>query len=174
MQALQTPPTSYLPPSRQLIGYKNSIKQLNNADSDFRYMALADLNTELQKDTNVLEDSSEKKIVAAVVKSLDDKNGEVQNQAVKILGPLVKKVREPQLQEIVDQLCNLLTEPKDELRDISAIGLKTVIAEIPANSVSTTNLVKRLVPKLNALLVVGTSVPSKPYPPESLTSPLPK
>ncbi|KAJ3111030.1 Cullin-associated NEDD8-dissociated protein 1 [Phlyctochytrium bullatum] len=130
----------------------NLLEKLNNADSDIRFMALADLNAELLRETNVFEDASERKIVAAIVKTLDDKNGEVQSQAVKLLGPLVKRIREPQLQDIVDQLCNLLTEKKEELRDISAIGLKTVIAEIPASNPITKNLIRRLIPKLNALL----------------------
>ncbi len=40
------------------------------------------------------------------------------------LAPLVKKVREPQLQEIVDQLCSYTTQQgKEELRDIAGIGI---------------------------------------------------
>jgi hypothetical protein len=40
------------------------------------------------------------------------------------LAPLVKKVREPQLQEIVEQLCSYTTQPgKEELRDIAGIGI---------------------------------------------------
>ncbi|KAJ3191342.1 Cullin-associated NEDD8-dissociated protein 1, partial [Irineochytrium annulatum] len=126
--------------------------KLSNPDSDFRFMALSDLGAELKKDSNQLEESSEKKIVAAVIKSLDDKNSEVQNEAVKLLGPLVKKVREPQLQDVVDQLCSLLTQKKEELRDISAIGLKTVILEVSPSASSTRTLVRRLIPRLVNLL----------------------
>ncbi|KAI8848426.1 armadillo-type protein [Chytridium lagenaria] len=128
----------------------NLLEKLNSADSDIRFMALADLNAELQRETNVLEDSSERKIVAAIVKSWMTRTVN--------LGPLVKKVREPHLQDIVDQLCNLLTEKKEELRDISAIGLKTVIAEIPGNNNVARNLIKRLIPKLNALLSKSNDV----------------
>ncbi|KAJ3030650.1 UNVERIFIED_CONTAM: Cullin-associated NEDD8-dissociated protein 1 [Siphonaria sp. JEL0065] len=121
-------------------------------------MALADLSTELGKDGASFDDVTERKIVAAVVRALDDKNGEVQNLAVKTLAPLVRKVREANTQEIVDQLCKLLVEKKDELKDIAAIGLKTVILEVPASSQVSKNVVKKLVPKLIALLSNANAV----------------
>jgi len=46
-------------------------------------MAINDLTNELSKDTFNLEESSERSIVTAVIKLLSDKNGEVQNLAVK-------------------------------------------------------------------------------------------
>jgi cullin-associated NEDD8-dissociated protein 1 len=46
-------------------------------------MAMNDLSTELQKGSQIVEENSERKIVAAIVKSLNDKNGEVKNLAVK-------------------------------------------------------------------------------------------
>ncbi|KAJ3288946.1 Cullin-associated NEDD8-dissociated protein 1 [Rhizoclosmatium sp. JEL0117] len=134
------------------------LEKLNNADSDFRYMAMADLSTELQKDSVSFDEVTEKKIVAAIIRSLDDKNGEVQNLAVKTLAPLVRKSREQNIQEIVDQLCNLLVQKKDELKDIAAIGLKTVVLEVPVNSQVSKNVVKRLVPKLIALLSNSNAV----------------
>jgi hypothetical protein len=46
-------------------------------------MALNDLTNELQKENFSLEDSTEQKVIRAVLKLLEDKNGEVQNLAVK-------------------------------------------------------------------------------------------
>lgn len=46
-------------------------------------MATNDLMTELQKDSIKLDDESEKKVVRMVLRLLEDKNGEVQNLAVK-------------------------------------------------------------------------------------------
>lgn len=46
-------------------------------------MATNDLMSELQKDSIKLDDESEKKVVKAVLRLLEDKNGEVQNLAVK-------------------------------------------------------------------------------------------
>lgn len=57
--------------------------QMGSVDKDFRFMATNDLMTELQKDSIKLDDDSEKKVVQSVLKLVEDKNGEVQNLAVK-------------------------------------------------------------------------------------------
>lgn len=57
--------------------------QMTSNDKDFRFMATNDLMTELQKDNIKLDDDSEKKVCRMVLKLLEDKNGEVQNLAVK-------------------------------------------------------------------------------------------
>lgn len=46
-------------------------------------MATNDLMMELQKDSIKLDEDSERKVVAMLLKLLEDKNGEVQNLAVK-------------------------------------------------------------------------------------------
>lgn len=46
-------------------------------------MATNDLMSELQKDSIKLDDDSERKVVKMILKLLEDKNGEVQNLAVK-------------------------------------------------------------------------------------------
>lgn len=60
---------------------------MGSVDKDFRFMATNDLMTELQKDSIKLDDDSEKKVVQSVLKLVEDKNGEVQNLAVKWLVP---------------------------------------------------------------------------------------
>ena len=52
------------------------------------------------------------------------------------LGPLVTKVKEYQVEAIVDSLCHNMVGDKEQLRDISSIGLKTVIQELPLTSQS--------------------------------------
>uniref|UniRef100_A0A3Q3EA19 Uncharacterized protein n=1 Tax=Labrus bergylta TaxID=56723 RepID=A0A3Q3EA19_9LABR len=49
----------------------------------FRFMATNDLMLELQKDSIKLDEDSERKVVTMLLKLLEDKNGEVQNLAVK-------------------------------------------------------------------------------------------
>lgn len=56
---------------------------MTSNDKDFRFMATNDLMAELQKDSIKLDDDSERKIIKMLLKLLDDKNGEVQNLAVK-------------------------------------------------------------------------------------------
>nr|CAG4638230.1 EOG090X00HY [Cyclestheria hislopi] len=102
-----------------------------SSDKDFRFMATNDLMGELQKDSIKLDDDSERKVVKMLLKLLEDKNGEVQNLAVRCLGPLVSKVKELQVEVIVEHLCSNMASDKEQLRDISSIGLKTVISELP-------------------------------------------
>ena len=127
---------------------------MTSTDKDFRFMATNDLMTELQKDSIKLDDDSERKVVRMLLKLLEDKNGEVQNLAVRCLGPLVGKVKDfqvrticyhlspvqttkhIQVESIVDHLCNNMVGDKEQLRDISSIGLKTVINELPLTTQS--------------------------------------
>ena len=102
-----------------------------------------------------------------LLRLLEDKNGEVQNLAVKCLGPLVNKVKEAQVsslraqfiilidflqvETIVDTLCANMTSDQEQLRDVSSIALKTVIAELPAAAQPlTSNVTRRVTPKLTA------------------------
>ncbi|KAM7353038.1 cullin-associated and neddylation-dissociated 1 isoform 1-T1 [Cochliomyia hominivorax] len=128
----------------------NLLEKMTSNDKDFRFMATNDLMTELQKDSIKLDDESEKKVVRMVLKLLEDKNGEVQNLAVKCLGPLVNKVKENQVETIVDTLCANMISNTEQLRDISSIGLKTVISELPQTSNSLApNVCQRITGKLS-------------------------
>uniref|UniRef100_H2YRC2 TATA-binding protein interacting (TIP20) domain-containing protein n=1 Tax=Ciona savignyi TaxID=51511 RepID=H2YRC2_CIOSA len=112
------------------------LDKMNSHDKDYRFMATNDLMTELQKDSIKLDDDSERKVVKMLLKLLEDKNGEVQNLAVRCLGPLVGKVKDYQIDTIVDTLCSNMLSEKEQLRDISSIGLKTVITELPQSNMS--------------------------------------
>uniref|UniRef100_A0A3P9AC87 TATA-binding protein interacting (TIP20) domain-containing protein n=1 Tax=Esox lucius TaxID=8010 RepID=A0A3P9AC87_ESOLU len=135
----------------------NLLEKMTSTDKDFRFMATNDLMMELQKDSIKLDEDSEKKVVTMLLKLLEDKNGEVQNLAVKCLGPLVVKVKECQVETMVDKLCSNMMSDKEQLRDISSMGLKTVIAELPACSSGTTILPNLCVilypPRLSGTLV---------------------
>lgn len=134
-------------------------------------MATNDLMNELQKDSIKLDDEIEKKVVKMVLRLLEDKNGEVQNQAVKCLGPVVNRVKEMQVEMIVDSLCQNMVSNDEQLRDISSIGLKTVISEMPQNSNSLApNVCQRITGKLsNAIEKV---IPSTTISSFALTMPL--
>uniref|UniRef100_A0A7N8WRG5 Cullin-associated and neddylation-dissociated 2 (putative) n=1 Tax=Mastacembelus armatus TaxID=205130 RepID=A0A7N8WRG5_9TELE len=112
----------------------NLLEKMTSTDKDFRFMATNDLMLELQKGSIKLDEDSERKVVTMLLKLLEDKNGEVQNLAVKCLAPLVSKVKEPQVEMMVDTLCSNMMSEKEQLRDISSMGLKTVIAELPLSS----------------------------------------
>ena len=61
------------------------------------------------------------------------------------LGPLVGKVKDYQVEVIVDTLCSNMVGDKEQLRDISSIGLKTVINELPLTTQTLAATGKRLV-----------------------------
>ena len=52
------------------------------------------------------------------------------------LGPLVTKVKEVQVEMVVEHLCANMCSDKEQLRDISSIGLKTVISQLPLTASS--------------------------------------
>ncbi|KAI1263644.1 TATA-binding protein interacting [Xylariaceae sp. FL1019] len=71
------------------------LAKLSDADPDFRFMSLNDLHQILTKpkaDFLQHDYNTSSRIVDAVVKALDDQNGEVQNLAVRCIGPIVTKI----------------------------------------------------------------------------------
>ena len=134
-----------------LLHLNSLLEKMTSLDKDFRFMATNDLMTELQRDSIKLDDEMERKVVTMLLKLLEDKNGEVQNLAVKCLGALVNKVDIAQLETVVDNLCSNMQSEKEPLRDISSIGLKTVISVIPLyNSQVAPNICKRITNQLMA------------------------
>jgi cullin-associated NEDD8-dissociated protein 1 len=73
------------------------------------------------------------------------------------LGPLVSKVKELQVETIVDALCSNMLSDKEQLKDISSIGLKTVISQLPItqNQMSTSIVKKITVRLLNTIQKVA-------------------
>ncbi|XP_020625713.1 cullin-associated NEDD8-dissociated protein 1-like [Orbicella faveolata] len=135
------------------------LDKMTSSDKDFRFMATNDLMAELQKDSIKLDDDSERKVVQMLLKLLEDKNGEVQNLAVKCLGPLVSKVKEHHVETIVDSLCSNMLSDNEQLRDISSIGLKTVIGELPpASSSLAANICRRITGRLTNAISKSTDV----------------
>ncbi|EPQ30131.1 uncharacterized protein PFL1_02248 [Pseudozyma flocculosa PF-1] len=130
-------------------GVSALLEKMKSQDADFRYMALNDLMSELNKDSFLqLDDATEAATVSQVLDLMKDKNGEVKNMAVKTLGTLVRKIRERQMQSILDKLVEYVSSKDEELRDIAALGLKTVTAEIPAKSSFANTAALKLAPKL--------------------------
>lgn len=106
------------------------IEKTSNWDKDERYMATNDICNEISKEIKI-DEATERRICAAVLKQLDDKSNDVQSVAVKCLAILLKKVQHAQVAEICEKLSSLLLDGKDALRDIYSIGLKTLIADVP-------------------------------------------
>mmetsp|Transcript_31002 Transcript_31002/g.77547 ORF Transcript_31002/g.77547 Transcript_31002/m.77547 type:complete len:1225 (+) Transcript_31002:85-3759(+) len=122
------------------------LDKMSSRDKDFRYMATSDLLGELQKDTFKMDNESERKLCHMIITLLSDAAGDVQGLAVKCLPLLVRKVQTSNVEEIVDKLFQMVKAGKEEERDISTIGLKTVLAEVPQSAAGTT--VHGLTPRL--------------------------
>ncbi|GER38942.1 cullin-associated NEDD8-dissociated protein 1 [Striga asiatica] len=123
------------------------LEKMTGKDKDYRYMATSDLLNELNKEGFKLDSDLEAKLSNIVIQQLDDAAGEVSGLAVKCLAPLVKKIREQQVLEMTNKLCDKLLNGKEQNRDIASIALKTIIAEVPTSSVAQSVLVS-ISPKL--------------------------
>ncbi|KAG7369602.1 TATA binding TBP-interacting protein [Nitzschia inconspicua] len=119
------------------------LKKTEHYDKDERYMATSDLCEVLKRrasgdissstGSNVAFDSStQRRICTAVLRLLHDKSNDVQAIAVKTLGVLLTTVQQELVLEIADSLADqVLDASKSELRDVYAIGLRTLVKTIP-------------------------------------------
>ncbi len=65
------------------------------------------------------------------------------------MGPLVVKVKEFQVETIVETLCTNMLSDKEQLKDISSIGLKTVISQLPSTPTQmSSSVVKKITSRL--------------------------
>ncbi|KUI52597.1 Cullin-associated NEDD8-dissociated protein 1, C-terminal part [Cytospora mali] len=107
--------------------------KLNDTDPDFRFMALNDLiavfanakNDMLHHDYNTAA-----RTIDHVVKALDDQNGEVQNQAIKCLGPLVAKTPANLIAPLIEKLTTLKLQNSVD-NSVPALALRNVIEALP-------------------------------------------
>jgi cullin-associated NEDD8-dissociated protein 1 len=109
------------------------LDRMTSADKDFRFMATNDLIAEMQQDNIRMDDDVETKVTKQVIGLLGDKNGEVQNLAVKCLGFLVYKIKDTRRQYVIKQLCSMLKNDSEQIRDIASIALKTIVTVVPFN-----------------------------------------
>ncbi|CAO1637772.1 unnamed protein product [Parajaminaea phylloscopi] len=125
------------------------LEKMKSQDADFRFMALNDLIADSQKGgLGQLDPDLESRLIHQILELMKDTNGEVKNMAVRSLGVLVGRIRERQMQVIIDQLVRFLSTKDEELRDIASLGLKTVVAEIPVGSTTAKSACDSLAPRL--------------------------
>ncbi|KAH3767418.1 cullin-associated NEDD8-dissociated protein 1 [Pelomyxa schiedti] len=131
------------------------LEKLQARDKDFQYMGVSDLLAEVEKETFKFDPSMEGRVVVALLNLLKTSSNNIQELAVKCMGPLVKKVKEPVVIDILENLSEALLNEKssEELRDICSMGLKAVINVVPADSAAlSTYLHKKLTPRLLVFL----------------------
>ncbi|KAH3761512.1 Cullin-associated NEDD8-dissociated protein 1 [Pelomyxa schiedti] len=134
-----------------------------NRDNDYRDMAGRDLARELEKDTFKIDPAQEKKVVDSVMQLLKDTHNNVQEQAIKCIGPLVKRVDRAQTERIVLSLMEDLIDPRsDDSRDTVTIALRNIINDLPLTSpVIREVLLDRQAPKLIQAVTTAESQPIK-------------
>ncbi|CAI6341162.1 unnamed protein product [Periconia digitata] len=126
-------PPSAVTPSPTPHSVIQLLPKLNDDDPDFRFMALSDLHdmlvvghpTFLQHDPVTCA-----KTVEGLLTTLVDSNGEVQNQAVKCLGPFVNKIAESVLCPMLEKLSNLQTSTTVD-QSIPCLALREVVVSLP-------------------------------------------
>ncbi|KAF9074038.1 armadillo-type protein [Rhodocollybia butyracea] len=128
----------------------NLIEKMQSGDQDFRFMGLNDLMTEIKQDPTCFtgDENVENKVLKQVLALVEDKISEVKNQAVKCLGQMIKIIRQTQMEMVVDKLIEFSGGKDDELRDISALALKTITAELPPDGRVAASACAKLTPKL--------------------------
>lgn len=139
------------------LGDSHRTKLLGNVDKDLRYMALNDLLGKLQSQDYSYDDQITLRVINAVLETLTDTSGEVQNMGIKCLGPLVRNAKEANLKVVTNRLCQI--GQTEELRSINSVALRTVILEIPRGSEVANSMTKILVPQILAQFENSSSTP---------------
>lgn len=126
-------PSSSVPPNPTSHNVTQLLPKLNDDDPDFRFMALSDLHDMLLvgHPTFLSHDAVAcAKTVEGLLSTLVDSNGEVQNQAVKCLGPFVNKIPDNILCPMIEKLSNLQTDNTVD-QSIPSLALREVVVSLP-------------------------------------------
>ncbi|KAL2024999.1 hypothetical protein VTK56DRAFT_1 [Thermocarpiscus australiensis] len=109
------------------------LTKITDPDPDFRFMALSDLLTvfTIAKNDFLNHDyNTAARTVDHVVRALDDQNGEVQNQAIKCLGPMVKKITPNLIVPLMEKLCGLKLKNSVD-NSIPSMAIRAVVEALP-------------------------------------------
>ncbi|KAI1487586.1 cullin binding protein CanA [Biscogniauxia mediterranea] len=143
------------------------LNKLSDPDPDFRFMSLNDLHqilTKAKSDFLGHDFNTSSRIVDAVIKTLDDQNGEVQNLAVKCIGPMVTKIPIAVVSPTLEKLT--MVEIKNSVdNSLPSLALRNAISSLqrPVRGVApsrevidTYNIISRvLIPR-----ILGYSIPA--------------
>ncbi|KAL2799858.1 armadillo-type protein [Aspergillus keveii] len=111
----------------------NLLSKLDDADPDMRYMSLNDLYGVLSgPNTNFLPHDQylSTKLAEGLLKALDDQHGDVQNQALKCLGPLVVRLPLDSLRLLLEKLSNLTTSQTIDT-SVPNTALRVIVTALP-------------------------------------------
>ncbi|KAL9128160.1 MAG: hypothetical protein Q9217_003103 [Psora testacea] len=158
----------------------NLLPKLSDADADLRYMSLSDLYNLLSAGSPTFlstEYHTCAKIIDGILQTLDDQNGEVQNQAIKCVGALVLKLPADILAPFVHRVSNLKTNHSVDT-SIPTTALRTFITSFPPplpglpppekTSDAYSAISRVLIPRLLGYIVIPTGIDNLPAPPPGM------
>ncbi|KAF1941448.1 TIP120-domain-containing protein [Clathrospora elynae] len=156
------------------------LPRFSHEDPDYRFMALSDLHDILVTAHAGLllhDDVTAAKTVQGLLLTLVDANGEVQNQAVKCLGPFVNRINDRTLPVMIERLSNLQTGNTVD-QSIPALALREVVVSLPrpaAGAARTKSMMdaysaisRVLIPRLIGHHVIPPTQPGLPPPPKGM------
>ncbi|RMZ76541.1 hypothetical protein DV738_g4907, partial [Chaetothyriales sp. CBS 135597] len=113
-------------------GIGNLLTKLNDPDPDIRFMQLNDLNNILVVPASEYiknDNHTASRVMEGVLKSLTDQHGEVQNQALKCVGPLASRLPGNLISALIDKITDLTTSEIDV--SIPNTALRSLIGSLP-------------------------------------------
>ncbi|PYH49695.1 uncharacterized protein BP01DRAFT_331038 [Aspergillus saccharolyticus JOP 1030-1] len=111
----------------------NLLLKLDDPDPDMRYMSLNDLLGVLDNPHSAYlahDQVSASKLAEGLLKSLDDQHGDVQNQALKCLGPLVHRLPFENLASILEKLTSLTASQTIDT-SVPNTALRYIVTALP-------------------------------------------
>ena len=109
------------------------LPKLQDADSDIRFMTLNDLEKMLTNGSPTFlshDYTTCAKVVEGLLHTLADTHGDVQNMAIKCLGPFVNKAPETILCPTIEKVSNIKTEGSLDT-SIPALSLRAIVVALP-------------------------------------------
>ncbi|KAL5343539.1 TIP120 protein [Aspergillus crustosus] len=109
------------------------LSKLDDADPDMRYMSLNDLYGVLSNPNSAYlthDQFASAKLAEGLLKSLDDQHGDVQNQALKCLGPLVVRLPLESLRMLLERLSNITTSQTIDT-SVPNTALRVIVTALP-------------------------------------------
>ncbi|KJX95093.1 cullin binding protein CanA [Zymoseptoria brevis] len=109
------------------------LPKLQDADPDIRFMSLTDLNTMLNNGHQTFlhhDYTTCAKVVEGLLHTLNDTNGDVQNTAIKCLGPFVNKAPDTILCPTIEKVSNIRTSNSIDT-SIPALAVRAIVVALP-------------------------------------------
>ncbi|KAH9904992.1 cullin binding protein CanA [Xylariomycetidae sp. FL2044] len=109
------------------------LAKLTDPDPDFRFMSLNDIHQMLtkQKSDFLIHDfNTSSRIGDAIIKTLDDQNGEVQNLAVKCIGPLMTRIPISAFSPTIEKLTKVKIKHSVD-NSLPSLALRSAVSALP-------------------------------------------